>query len=121
MQRLIAEKKWLECLKSREDVTSYLSNAISHAPVVKRVFKRMIGMMKSGLSKAIGNAMLKFEEVENILLGVQCFMNDHPLVYTGEEFDRPAITPKILIRGERNTYLEENIDAVDEQADVTRP
>ena len=76
--------------------------------------------MKLALSKAIGNAMLTFEELEDIVLDVECFMNDRPLVYIGEEFDRPVITPNILIRVERNTCLEENIDAVDEQADVTR-
>ena len=80
----------------------------------------MIGIMKSALSKAIGNAMLRFAELEDILLNVECFMNDHPLVYIGEEFDRLVITPNILIRGERNTYLEENIGAVDEQADLIR-
>ena len=79
----------------------------------------MIGVKKSALSEVIGNAMLTFEELEDIFLDVECFMNDRPLVYTGE-FDQPTITPNILIRGERNTYLEENIDAVNEQADVTR-
>ena len=76
--------------------------------------------MKSALSKAVGNVMLTFEELQDILLDVECFMKDRPLVYIGEEFDWPAITPNILTRGKRSTYLEENSDAVDEQADVTR-
>ena len=61
------------------------------------------------MNDPIGNAMLTFEELEDILLDVECFMNDRPLVYIGEEFDRPVIIPNILTRGERNTYLEENM------------
>ena len=70
--------------------------------------------MKFELLKAIGNTMLTFQEVEGILLDAECFMMNRPLVYIGEEFDRPVITPNILIR---STYLQETID---EQADVTK-
>ena len=112
---LNAAKKWLECFKKSEDVNSCLSTErikwqhnLSSSPWWGGLFERMIGVMTYALSKAIGNAMLTFEELEDILLDVECFMNDCPLVYIGEEFDRPVIIPNILIRGERNTYLEEN-------------
>ena len=35
-------------------------------------------------------------------------MNNRPLTYIGEEFEKPAITPNTLIRGERVTLLEES-------------
>ena len=69
--------------------------------------------MKSALSKVIGNAMLSFQELEDTLLSIELFMNNRPLTYIGEEFEKPAITPNILIRGERATLLEESDEAVD--------
>ena len=52
----------------------------------------MIEVTKSALSKAIGNAMLKFEELEDILPDMECLMNERPFVYVTDEFDWPAIT-----------------------------
>ena len=72
--------------------------------------------MKAALSKVIGNAMLSFQELEDVLLSIELFMNNRPLTYIGEEFEKPAITPNMLIRGERVTLLEES----DEVVDVTR-
>ena len=66
---VIAVKKWLECLKKSEDVNSYLSserikwqhNLLRSPRWRGGAFERMIGVMKSALSEAIGNAMLTFE------------------------------------------------------------
>ena len=56
--------------------------------------------MKFELLKAIGNTMLTFQEVEGILLDAECFMMNRPLVYIGEEFDRPVIDQKYLFAGD---------------------
>ena len=44
---------------------------MSRAPWWGGFFERLIGMMKSGLSKSIGRALLKFEELEEVLLDVE--------------------------------------------------
>ena len=59
-------------------------------------FERLIGGMKSALSKAIGKGLLTFSQLEETLLDVECFMNNRPLVYLGEEFKDRTITPNIL-------------------------
>ena len=122
-----ATKKWLETLKNDEDVNNYLANHsikwqfnLSRAPWWGGFFERLIGVMKSALSKAVGKAMLTFSELEETLLDVECFMNNRPLTYLGEEFEDRAITPNILLRGGPAEFLEENTEALKEESNMTR-
>ena len=115
-----AARSWLESLQNSEDANDFLAKESikwkfnhSRAPWWGGFFERLIGVMKSALSKVIGNAMLSFQELEDTLLSIELFMNNRPLTYIGEEFEKPAITPNILIRGERATLLEESDEAVD--------
>lgn len=68
-------------------------------------FERLIGMMKNALSKAIGRALLRFEELEVVLLHVESFLNNRPLCYVGEGFETPVITPNLLLRGNQHLTL----------------
>ena len=60
--------------------------------------------------------MLSFQELEDMLLSIEVFINNRMLTYIGETFEKPAITWNMHIRGERVTLLEE----YDEMMDVTR-
>ena len=48
---------------------------------------------------------MRFEELEEVLLDVESFLNNRPLCYTGEEFETPIITPHLLLRGQPAPYL----------------
>ena len=37
-------------------------------------------------------------------------MNNRPLCFVGDEFDRPVLTPNILLRGSPAGYLEEDTE-----------
>ena len=80
----------------------------------------MVGIVKSCLSKVIGCALLSYAELEETLLDVECFANNRPLCYVGEEFEQQTVTPNILIRGKPANFLEEDIDTLDDTSDVTR-
>ena len=69
--------------------------------------------MKNCLSKAIGRALLKYEELEEVLLDVETFLNNRPLCFMEEEFEQPVITPNLLLRGQSAHFLEENSDNTD--------
>ena len=123
----VAAKKWLETLQRDEEVNNYVASQsitwkfnLSRAPWWAGFFERLIGIMKSALSKVVGKAMLTFAELEDTLLDVECFMSNRPLVYLGEELEGRAVTPNILLRGESVTCLEENVEELAEEADVTR-
>ena len=122
-----ATRNWLEALKNDDDVNNYLANHsikwqfnLSRAPWWGGFFERLIGVMKTALSKAVGKAMLTFSELEEILLDVECFMNNRPLAYLGEEFEERAVTPNILLRGEPAEFLEDNTEVLQEELNVSR-
>ena len=121
----VATKKWLEGLKKDYNVNNYLASEsirwtfnLSRAPWWGGFFERLIGVMKSCLSKVIGNALLTFKELEETLLDTECFMNNRPLTYMGDEFEKPAITPNILLRGEPAILIEDDVETLDNQDDV---
>lgn len=88
-----AMKQWLSTLRKDEDLFNYLATRdiewkfnLSRAPWWGGFFERLIGVMKKSLSKAIGRALLKFEELEDTLLDVETFMNNRPFVLPWERF-----------------------------------
>ena len=76
--------------------------------------------MKNALSKAVGRALLRFEELEEVLLDVESFLHNQPLCYMGEEFETPVIIPNLLLRGKPAPCLEENRDEVSDREEMTR-
>ena len=81
---------------------------MSKTPSCRGVFERLIGIMKRALTKKIGRALLQYHELGDVLLDVECFMNNRTLCYVGEEFDRPVLAPNILLSGSPAGYLEED-------------
>lgn len=76
--------------------------------------------MKSALSKAIGKALLTFTELEDVLLDIECFMNNRPLAYLGEEYEDRPVTPNVLLRGEPACFLEENTEVLGDELSMTK-
>ena len=71
--------------------------------------------MKRSLSKAIGKSLLTYQELEEVLLDVEMTMNNRPLLYQGEEFEKPVLTPNTLLRGEPIPILEEDLEKIGEE------
>ena len=75
--------------------------------------------MKRSLSKAISRSLLTYQELEETLLDVETCMNNRPLLYQGEEFEQPVLTPNTLLRGKPTPILEEDLEKIAENG-VTR-
>lgn len=58
--------------------------------------------------------------MKDVLLDVECFMNNRPLVYLGEEYKDRLVTPNILLKGEPAEFLEENTDVQQDGLYVTK-
>ena len=69
--------------------------------------------MKRSLSKVVGRSTLSFEELEEVLLEVECAMNNRRLCYVGEEFEEQVITSNILLRGRLSSVLEQDIEQLE--------
>ena len=84
-------KKWIDGLRVDHELNNYLATQsikwqfnLSRAPWWGGFFERLVGVMKSCLSKVMGKALLTYTELEETLLDVECFMNNRPLCYVSE-------------------------------------
>jgi len=68
--------------------------------------------MKRSLSKVIGQSLLTFLELEEVLPDAEMTMNNRPLLYQGEEFEKPVLTPNTLLRGEAIPILQEDLEKI---------
>lgn len=115
----VATRKWLRTLRKNEDLMNYLATQrikwkfnLSRAAWWGGFFERLVGIMKRSLAKVIGRRMLTFPELEEVLLDVECTMNNRPLCYQGEGFEHQVITPNVLLRGKPEVLLEEDLEKI---------
>ena len=73
---------------------------LSLAPWWGGFYKRIVGMTKGILRKALGNSKLTFGKLEVILVKAESILNNRPLTYQSEELDEQALTLNHLIYGD---------------------
>ena len=73
-----------------------------------RQFDRIIGLTKQAMHKVIGNARLKLNESEEILLDVEITLNNQLLSYVKEDVQLPLLTPNMMLLGQKNALLEQD-------------
>ena len=122
-----ATSEWLKVLKVDEDLNNYITKEnitwrfnLSRAPWWGGFFERLIGIMKRALSKSIGKGFLRFHELENILYDIENFLNNRPLTYQGEDFERPALTPNTFLRESDTSTLEEDLEKIPEDTNISK-
>ena len=118
----VATGKWLSKLKKDQRLANYLGGLeikwmfnLARAPWWGGFFERLVGIMKISLSKVTGKSLLTYQELEEVLLDVEMTMNNRPLLYQGEEFEKPLLTPNTLLRGEPIPILEEDLEKIGEE------
>lgn len=70
---------------------------LSRAPLWGGQFERMIGVVKSTLNKTIGNGLLWWKELQEVLLDVEVTLNNRPLSYVQNDVQMPLLTPNALL------------------------
>jgi len=68
----------------------------------------------------LAKKLLTFPELEEVLLDVECTMNNRPLCYQGEEFEHQVITPNIMLRGKPEVLLEEDLNKLAQGTQLTK-
>ena len=122
-----ATKKWLTKLLQNHELNDYLVNQriewrfnLARAPWWGSFFERSVAVMKRFLSKAIERGFLTYSELEEVLLDVECAMSNRPLCYQGEDFKNEVTTRNILLRGRPARLLEEDLQKLNEEVNVTK-
>ena len=71
--------------------------------------------MKRALSKAVGQSLLTYPELEDILIDIENCTNHRPLLYQGEAIEQPVLTPNILRRGKPTPNVDEYLETIGEE------
>ena len=86
----VAAAKWIRNIKRNVLFQDFLIKKeiqwkfnLSRAPWWGREFERMVGLVKQSIYKATVYANLNFNELEEILLGIEINLDNHPLTYLG--------------------------------------
>ena len=117
---------WMKKVMNDEKLHDYLAkNAIewkfnlSRAPWWGGQFERLVGIFKGAFYKAIGNGMLSFGELAEIVTDVEVAINNRPLDYVEEDVQFPLLTPNSLLFLQPN-YLPELESHHVEEPDLRR-
>ncbi|XP_068726453.1 uncharacterized protein [Montipora capricornis] len=79
---------------------------LSRAPWWGGQFERKVGLVKSALNKTVGNSLLTWAELEEILLDVEFALNNRPLSYADDDVQLPLLTANSLLFAQPNTLPE---------------
>jgi hypothetical protein len=99
-----AAAKWLREAQKSEKFNNYLAQHsitwqfnLSRAPWWGGQFERLIGLFKSAFYKTIGNATLRWSELEELVLDVEITLNNRPLSYLEDDLQLPPLTPNSML------------------------
>ena len=70
---------------------------LSPAPWWGGQFERLIGLVKSTLNKTIGNGLLQWKELQEVLRDVEITLNNRMLSYVEDDVQMPLLTPNAML------------------------
>ena len=66
----------------------------------------MVRLVKGALHKCIGNGLLSWTELKEVLLDIEVALNNTPLSYVDEDIQLPLLTPSSFLYGQPNMLPE---------------
>ena len=109
----VGAAKLLKTIMADEQLQDHLAHFrirwkfnLSRAPWWGGQFERLIGLVKRALHKEVGCGMLKWAELQDVLLDVEVALNNRPLSYVEDDPQLPALSPNSLLFGQPNLLPE---------------
>ncbi len=65
--------------------------------------------------KILGNAKLKWDELQEVMLDVEITLNNRPLSYIDDDVQMPLLTPNTMLLSQQNALLEADVDRIKEK------
>ena len=100
----VSGSKWIEQVMKDEKISGFFTQQgiewkfnLSRAPWWGGQFERLIGLVKGSLYKTIGNALLSWMELQEVLLDLEVALNNRPLDYVENDIQLPILTPSSLL------------------------
>ncbi|XP_067022915.1 uncharacterized protein [Acropora muricata] len=105
--------KWIQQVMKDERIHGFLTQQgiewkfnLSRAPWWGGQFERLIGLVKGSLYKSVGNGLLSWKELQEVLLDVEVALNNRPLDYVEDDIKLPILNPSSLLHMQPNTLPE---------------
>ena len=99
----VAAAKWLKKVRKDEKFNDFLTQQsitwqfnLSRAPWWGGQFERLIGLMKAAFYKTVGQGLLTWEELTEVLLNIEVTLNNRPLSYLEEDVQLPTTHAKLV-------------------------
>ena len=109
----VSGSKWIEQVMKEQKISGFLTQQgiewkfnLSRAPWWGGQFERLIGLVKGSLHKTIGNGLLSWMELQEVLLDVEVALNNRPLDYVEDDIQLPILTPSFLLHIQPNVLPE---------------
>ncbi|PFX13976.1 hypothetical protein AWC38_SpisGene21906 [Stylophora pistillata] len=122
----VGAAKWVRTVMRDERLQNYLSAHqikwqfnLSRAPWWSGQFERIIGLVKSALHKSIGNGMLSWKSLQEVLSDVETILNNRQLSYLEDDPQLPVLTPSSMLFVNSNVLPELQSNRV-ERADLRK-
>ena len=103
-QTFVTAAKWLKKVQKDEEFHSMLSKQsilwqfnLSRAPWWGGQFNYLIGLMKPAFYKTVGQGLLSWEELSEVILDIEVSLNNRPLCYLEEDIQLPTLTPNTML------------------------
>lgn len=99
-----AADKWLKRAQEDEQLHVFLADRkiewrfnLSRAPWLGREFERLIRLFKRAFHKTIGNGILTWEELDEVILDIEVALNNRPLSFLEDDVELLVITPNTML------------------------
>ena len=96
--------KWLKKVQNDEQLNGFLSGRLvewkfnlSRVPWWGGHYERLIGLFKRAFYKSIGNDIVTYEKLEDVVLDVEVALNNCPLSYLEDDDELPVLTLNSLL------------------------
>ena len=99
-----AAANWVRQVRQDEKLNNLLADLaiewrfnLSRAPWWGGQFERLIGLFKNAFYKSIGNGILRWTELEEVVLDIEVAINNRPLSYLEDDIQLPVLTPNSIL------------------------
>ena len=107
----VGAAQWIKQVMQDEKFQNFLAYQgikwqfnLSCAPWWGGQFERMVGLVKRAFYKCIGNGLLSWAELQEVLLDIEVALKNRPLSYVDEDIQLPILTPSSFLYGQPTCY-----------------
>ena len=123
-----ATAEWIKKLRKSESLLDFLARQeikwnfnLSKSPWWGAIYERIIKDIKTTLHKTLGRSHLSFEQLESIIIDIECHLNNRPLTYIETEVgEGKVLTPNSILWGQNAYTLEDTEVDMDSVAKCQR-